>query len=386
MKQSFSCIRTLRLKVKREAYPWLKAAAVEVNQVWNFANETSYKAGCPFSGNPKWLSAYDLNNLTAGAAKYFERIGSATIQRVNAEFATRRKQFRKGRLRWRVSKGGRRSLGWIPFKAPQIKRKGKSLRFSGKALRIFEQDALNGVTFKSGCFAEDSVGDWWLCVAVETRTEQSAAPNEEVGLDFGIKNTVATSDGEDRLHAATFYRDAEETIARLQRRGHKRQVKRLHRTVARRRKDALHKYSKKIVSKYQNIFIGDVSSVKLARTRMAKSVFDAGWGMLKTFLQYKGQQAGRSVNIISERNTTRTCSTCGALTGPKGLSMLVVRVWVCAECGVSHDRDVNAARNILFVGRSSPSICGNEPSNAVAEPSQTYGRYEAGKSVLRLAA
>jgi putative transposase len=273
MKQSYSCIRTLRLKIKREAYPWLKAAAIEVNQVWNFANETSYKAGCPFCGNPKSLSAFDLNNLTAGATKYFERIGSATIQRVNAGFATRRKQFRKGRLRWRVSKGGRHSLGWIPFKAAQIKRKGKSLRFSGKALRVFEQDALNGVTFKSGCFAEDSVGDWWLCVAVETKTEQSAAPNEEVGLDFGI--TVATSDGEDRLHAATFYRDAEEAIARLQRRGHKRQVKRLHRTVARRRKDALHKYSKIIVGKYQNIFIGDVSSVKLARTRMAKSVLDA---------------------------------------------------------------------------------------------------------------
>ena len=153
------------------------------------------------------------------------------------------------------------------------------------------------------------------------KIKQSAAPNLEVGLDFGIKKTVATSDGEDRLHAATFYRDAEEAIARLQRRGHKRQVKRLHRTVARRRKDALHKYSKKIVSKYQNIFSGDVSSVKLARTRMAKSVLDAGWGMLKTFLRYKGQQAGRSVKIISERNTTRTCSTCGALTGPKGLSM-----------------------------------------------------------------
>jgi putative transposase len=127
-----TCIRTLRLKVKSEAYPWLEAAAIEVNQVWNYANATSYKASRPFAGSAKWLSAFDLNNLTAGAAKHFERLGSATIQRVNAEFATRRRQFKKAKLRWRVSHGSKRSLGWIPFKAVQLQRKGKSLRFSGR--------------------------------------------------------------------------------------------------------------------------------------------------------------------------------------------------------------------------------------------------------------
>ena len=70
------CTRTLRLKVKSEAYGWLNAAAVEVNQVWNYANATSYKAARPFSGPAKWLSAYDLDKLTAGATECFERIGS----------------------------------------------------------------------------------------------------------------------------------------------------------------------------------------------------------------------------------------------------------------------------------------------------------------------
>ena len=96
------CIRTLRLKVKCEGYAWLNAAAIEVNQVWNFANATSFKAARPFSGQPRWLSAFDLDKLTAGASECFERIGSETIQRINAEFATRRKQFKKARLRWRV--------------------------------------------------------------------------------------------------------------------------------------------------------------------------------------------------------------------------------------------------------------------------------------------
>jgi putative transposase len=103
-------VRTLRLKVKGEGYAWFNAAAIEVNQVWNFANAASYKAARPFSGQPRWLSAFDLDKLTAGATECFDHIGSDTIQRVNAEFATRRKQFKKAKLRWRVSQGPKRSL------------------------------------------------------------------------------------------------------------------------------------------------------------------------------------------------------------------------------------------------------------------------------------
>jgi putative transposase len=321
------CVRTLRLKVKHEGYAWLNAAAIEINQVWNFSNATSCKAARPFTGQPRCLSAFDLDKLTAGATECFEHIGSDTIQRVNAELATRRKQFKKAKLRWRVSVGSKRSLGWIPFKAVQLKRKGKSLRFSGKAFRVFERELLEGTSWKSGCFAQDSFGDWWLCLPVAREVRQTVAPKEAVGLDLGLKDTVATSDG-DKLEAGHFYRSIEQRIANAQRRGHKRQAKRLHRTAARRRKDALHKFSRRIVSNYQTIKIGDVSSLKLVKTRMAKSVLDAGWGTLKTQLQYKGQQAGRSVIIVSERDSTRTCSSCKALTGPTGLDMLVVRTWV----------------------------------------------------------
>ena len=140
------------------------------------------------------------------------------------------------------------------------------------------------------------------------------------------------------------------------------------------------------VHEYQRIVVGDVNSLKLAKTRMAKSVLDAGWGILKIYLQYKGQQAGRHVLIVSERNTTRECSNCKALTGPSGLDMLVVRIWVCRECGVTHDRDVNSARNIRSAGRRPPSVSGNESPPSVAEPSQTYSRCEAGISALKAAA
>jgi len=141
-----------------------------------------------------------------------------------------------------------------------------------------------------------------------------------------------------------------------------------------------------MVNEYQRIVVGDVSSLNLAKTRMAKSVLDAGWGMLKTQLQYKGQQAGRCVLIVSERNTTRTCSSCKALSGPSGLDMPVVRIWVCRKCGVTHDRDVNAARNILSAGRLPPSVSGNEPARSVAEPSPAYSWRTAGISAMKAAA
>jgi putative transposase len=378
-------IRSLRLKGKAEGYAWLNEAAIEVNDVWNFANATSYKAARPFAGPPKWLTAFDLDKLTAGATEHFERIGANTIQRVNAHFAIRRKQCKKAKLRWRPNRGSKRALGWIPFKATQLKRKGKSLRFSGKAFRVFGRELLENARWKCGCFAQDSVGDWWLCLPVERVVAQVPAPKDAVGLDLGLKDTVATSD-EDKLVAGHFYRSIEQKIANAQRRGHKRQAKRLHRTAARRRKDALHKFSRTIVNEYQRMVVGDVSSLKLAKTRMAKSVLDAGWGILKTYLQYKSQQAGRYLLIVSERNTTRTCSSCKALTGPSGLDMLIVRTWVCRECGVTHDRDVNAARNIRSAGRLPPPVSGNESSLSVAEPSRTYARREAWVNEMKAAA
>jgi putative transposase len=363
-------VTTLRLKVKAEGHAWLNAAAVEVNQVWNWANTTCHRAAYPFVGSRKWLSGYDLDSLCVGASEQFKHIGSDTIQRVNAELATRRRQFRKSKLRWRISYGAKRSLGWVPFKAAQLKRKRKSLRFAGKSFRVFEWDLLEEVTWRSGCFAQDAVGDWWLCLTVEQTRAQIPAARQSVALDLGLRNSVASSDG-DKLEAGHFYRNIGLKIDLAQRRGHKHRAKTLRRTAARRRNDALHKYSRKIVDRYQTILIGDVGSPKFYKTRMARPVLNAGWGMLKTQLQYKGQQAGRSVRIVDKGNTTRACSSCTALTGPRAPDMLAVRIWVCSECGDTHDTDINAARNILSAGRCPPSIRGNESSPTAVLPSQS---------------
>ncbi len=195
---------------------------------------------------------------------------------------------------------------------------------------------------------------------------------------------AVTSEGE-RLGCSRFYRAIEHRIAQAQRRGHRRQAKRLHRQAARRRQDALHKFSRRIVDGYQNIVVGDVSSLKLAKTRMAKAVLDSAWGKLKRMLLYKGEYAGRSVEIVSERNTTRVCSSCGSFTGPSGLRQLAVRKWSCRQCGVTHDRDINAARNILG-SRCRTSVCGNESSLQAHLPSRTSCLSDAGSDSLAAAA
>jgi hypothetical protein len=113
--------------------------------------------------------------LTSGSARYFGRIGADTIQRVCVEYAQKRSAAKRLRLRWRVSRGARRSLGWVPFKAASLKRKGRALRFCGKTFRMFEDERLNEVKSRQGCFAQDAVGDWWLCLPLEQPVEHRPA-------------------------------------------------------------------------------------------------------------------------------------------------------------------------------------------------------------------
>ncbi|HTV80194.1 MAG TPA: hypothetical protein VMF03_18220, partial [Steroidobacteraceae bacterium] len=145
-------------------------------------------------------------------------------------------QFRKAKLRWRVSSGPRRSLGWIPFKAASLRRRGKYLRFCGKTIRFFEAGRFAEIRkWGCGCFAQDAVGDWYLCVPVAVEDVTPVPTQVDVGIDLGLKDTAVSSDAE-RLSAGAFYRDLELKIGQAQRRAHKAHAKRLHRKAARRRR------------------------------------------------------------------------------------------------------------------------------------------------------
>jgi len=339
-------IKTLKLRIKDKHAPVLTAMAREVNQVWNFCNETSIRS---ITERHKWLSGFDLQKYTAGYSKCDGvKIGSATVQLVCEEYATRRKQFKKARLNWRVSnpKSSKYSLGWIPFKKGGAVYKNGQVRFAGLNIGFWDSYGLSEFELRGGSFSQDSRGRWYLNVAVEVEVKPSTG-TASVGIDLGLKECAVASDGQ-RIEGR-FYRKLEPALAVAQRACKKKRVKAIHAKIANQRKDMLHKFSTKLVAENAAVFVGNVSSEKLVKTKMAKSTLDAGWAMFKTMLEYKATQAGIVFEEVNESYSTQTCSQCGSIEGPKGLAGLGVREWTC-ECGAVHDRDTNAAKNILAKG------------------------------------
>ena len=344
--------KTLRLRIKDKHANVLCQMAREVNQTWNYCNETSHRA---ISERQQWLSGYDLQKLTAGFSKCDGvTVGSGTVQLVCVEYATRRKQFKKRRLNWRVSnpKSPKYSLGWIPFKGGHAKYKAGQIQFGGHKFSLWDSYGLSRFELRAGSFSEDSRGRWYFNVAVEVEVLPGQGASA-VGIDLGLKECATTSDG-DKLQGRWF-RELEPQLAAAQRARKKKRVKAIHAKIANRRKDAIHKFTTHLVKNNAAIFVGDVASAKLVKTKMAKSTLDAGWAMFKTALEYKCRQAGVVFEVVNEAYSTQACSSCGSVEGPKGLSGLGIRRWTCS-CGTEHDRDVNAARNIAARGLASLEV------------------------------
>ena len=148
------------------------------------------------------------------------------------------------------------------------------------------------------------------------------------------------------------YRKYEAALASAQRDGNKRRAKAINAKIANARRDQMHKATTKIARENRLIVVGDVNAAQLKQTRIAKSVSDASWTMFRRQLEYKASRHQAIYIEADERFTSVTCSECGSLSGPKGIAGLRIRQWECSDCGTSHDRDVNAAHNILRVGLS----------------------------------
>ena len=340
-------IKTLKLRIKDKHASVLGQMAREVNQVFNFCNETSMRA---IRERHQWLSGYDLQKLTAGYSQCEGvTVGSGTVQVVCAEYATRRRQFKRARLNWRVSnkKSAKYSLGWIPFKGGHAKYKAGQVEFAGQKFSLWDSYGLSKFELRAGSFSQDSRGRWYLNVAVEVEVKPSAG-TASVGIDLGLKECATTSAG-DKL-VGRWYRANEKALATAQRAKKKGRARAIHVKIKNQRKDALHKFSTQLVRENAAIFVGDVSSAKLVKTKMAKSTLDAGWSMFKTMLEYKGHQAGVVFEVVNEAYSTQACSQCASIEGPKGLSGLGIRQWTCSSCGAVHDRDVNAAKNMAARG------------------------------------
>lgn len=334
----------LRLRDKHSAE--LSRQARAVNFVWNFCNETQQKAA---KAHRKWLTAVDLQRLTAGASKDLN-LHAHTIQKVCQQYDRSRSAKRKPWLRFR----GRKSLGWVPFNKGHVTVVEQSkVKFRGVVYETTHWRGLpEGTVICAGSFNQDARGRWYVNLPVELPAETFAkSGGTMVGIDLGLKDIATLSTGEKIENPRHFAKNAER-YGKAQRANKKRLARNIAAKIANCRKDHLHKASARIALAHCVIFVGNVSSSKLARTRMAKSVLDAGWSTLRNQLSYKAIRHGGRCIEVDERLSTQVCSTCGALPEgrPKGIADLGIRHWTCGDCGKTHDRDVNAARNIARVG------------------------------------
>jgi len=206
----------------------------------------------------------------------------------------------------------------------------------------------------------DSAGRYFASFVVQA--DPGTVPEAEpvIGIDLGLTHFAVLSDGR-KITSPRFLRRAEKRLRRAQQSLSRKQqgsrnrdkarvtVARAHARVADARRDFHHKLSTAIIRDNQAVYVEDLAVAGLARTRLAKSVHDAGWSAFVAMLEYKARLYGRQFRRIGRfEPTSQVCSACGVRDGPKPLH---VREWTCGACGVTHDRDVNAAKNIAALGR-----------------------------------
>jgi len=280
---------------------------------------------------------------------------SGVINAVCEQFAKSRAQHRRPYLRYR----GRKSLGCVPLKGRDLHREGNAFRFAGNTFRVFYSRPLPEGKIKDGtCFAQDSRGNWFLNIVIEVAEPPIRPLDHGVGIDLGLKDLATPSEGE-KIPAPGFYREAEAALAVAQRAHKRRRIKAIQARTARRRLHFLHNRSVELARAFDHIAVGNVNASRLAQTSLAKSVLDAGWSSFRKMLAYKAIRHGARYVEVDESFTTQTCSNCGTPShiraprrGPRGIAGLGIREWECSECGVVHDRDRNAALNILRRGRA----------------------------------
>jgi putative transposase len=206
----------------------------------------------------------------------------------------------------------------------------------------------------------DASGRYFASFVLEVEPKPLPANGKAIGIDLGLVFLAVTSAGE-KIAPPKFLRSALKRLRRLQRHlKHKqkgsnrlavarRQVAKLHATIADKRLDFLHQLSTRIIRENQTVVLEDLNvSGMLKNKKLARSIADAGWRQFRTLLESKALQYGRQLVVINRwLPTSQVCSTCAHHDGKKELS---IREWQCPSCAAVHDRDVNAAQNILAAG------------------------------------
>jgi putative transposase len=303
-----------------------------------------------------WLREIDsqslqqaLRDLESAFQHFFRRVRQGEKRKGFPKFKAKKTDTPRFRMPQRVS------VGEQTISAPKI----------GRIAAIIHRP-LEGVA-KSATFKCEPCGHWYVTlVAKQVRAERTErGVDTQIGIDLGLKSLAVLSTGE-TIANPRYYRTQTRKLAKAQRalcrkqkatatqpESHNRakaraQVARLHYKVKNQRKDILHKLSCDLVRRFDLIAIEDLHVRGLAKSKLATSVLDAGWGMLRSFLTYKADRQNKHLIVIGRfYPSSRLCPRCGAVNHDLSLAD---RTWMCS-CGVVHDRDLNAARNIAAEGK-----------------------------------
>ena len=339
------------------------------------ARETARAEGLPF---PK---TGDLSKLLITQAKqaperaWLGEVSAVVLQQSLRDLDTAYRNFFDG------LKGKRPRMGAPRFKSRKDNR--QAIRFTANArwkitpggklslpkigdVRVKWSRALPSAR-STVTVIKDAAGRYFASFVVETDPDVLPETTPEVGIDLGLGHFAVLSDGR-KVDSPRFLRRAEKKLKRAQQalsrkeKGSKNRVKarlkvaRAHARVADARREFHHQLSTKLIRENQAIAVEDLCVKGLARTRLAKSIHDAGWSAFVAMLEYKAARYGRTfVRIGRFEPTSQVCSACGVKDSPKPLH---VRTWTCGACGAVHDRDVNAARNIAKAAGLAVTACG----------------------------
>ena len=336
---------------------YLESLSREVNFVWNELVKyqekvnSNWKAG---RNDSKWPTHFDFGKWSRGSEL---SLHSDSINEVCKQFTQSRNKNKKT-PRKRHSFAPKKALGWIPFVPRAIKQfQNDSFHYKKRKFRFWRDRPIQG-EFKTGCFTQEADGKWYVCFVCKVLNDKESPLPSQVGIDLGYSTFATLSDGIKFEHEKEF-RKLEQDIGTAQRARNKKRVKALHKKARNKRKDFLHKLTSKITKNHDYIVVGDLNSAWMSRNGFGKSVTDASHFEFKHMLLYKSARRRGTCVITNEAYTTQVCSGCGEKPPqrPKGRKNLGMRVWTC-DCGFTHDRDVNAACNILKLGleRQPPAV------------------------------
>jgi putative transposase len=333
------------------------------------ARRAAYEAGEPYVTDAALSAALTASKGTPERA-WLGEVSSVVLQQALADLNTAYRSFfasatgkRKGpkvaRPRFRSRKDRRQSVRFTANSRFRVLGNGRLRLPKIGDIEVRWSRGLPAAP-SSVTVIRDAAGRFFASFVVEAGREPLPETDRECGIDLGLTHFAVLDDGT-KIAAPRFLRRAEKKLKRAQRdlsrkqegSGHRDKarvrVARAHARVSEARRDFHHKLSTTIIRDSQAVYVESLSVRGLARTRLAKSVGDAGWSAFTSMLEYKAALYGRDFHRIGRwEPTSQVCSACGVKDGPKPLN---VRAWTCGQCGAVHDRDVNAARNILALGR-----------------------------------